>query len=128
MMRSSSLHQQTGFTLIEILVALAVLAISMAAIIQASSQYVSNQVYLQKRTEAHWVARNLLVGFRMSKEWPSISTKTGVEEWGGQEWSWQLKVSQTPDQDLRRLDIEVSLEPDDEVVLANLSGFKARLP
>ncbi|NOX08838.1 MAG: type II secretion system minor pseudopilin GspI [Gammaproteobacteria bacterium] len=128
MMRYPSLNKQNGFTLIEILVALAVLAISMAAIIQASSQYVSNQVYLQKRTEAHWVARNLLVGFRMSKQWPSISTKTGVEEWGGQEWSWQLKVSQTPDQDLRRLDIEVGLEQDDEVVLANLSGFKARLP
>lgn len=127
-MRSSSPNQQTGFTLIEILVALAVLAISMAAIIQASSQYVSNQVYLQKRTDAHWVARNLLVGFRMAKEWPSISTKTGVEEWGGQEWSWQLTVSQTPDQDLRRLDIEVGMAQDEDVVLANLSGFKARLP
>lgn len=122
------MSKQGGFTLIEILVSLTVLAISLAAIIQASSQYIKNQSYLRDRTVAHWVARNLLIEMRLTKEWPAVSTKTGDVEWGGQEWLWRLKVTQTPEEDLRRLDIEVSLGTREDEVLANLSAFKGRLP
>ena len=50
-----------GFTLLEVLIALAVLALSMGAAIKAASDYTNNQAYLRDRTIAMWVARNVLV-------------------------------------------------------------------
>ena len=121
-----------GFTLLEVLVALAVLALSLSAAIQAAGDYTGNQAYLRDRTFAEWVARNELVRLQVTKSWPSIGQSKGDVEFpesgaegGGREWRWVMQVTQTPEQNLRRVDIEVfplSVE-DDESPLMRLSGF-----
>lgn len=114
-----------GFTLLEILVALAVLALAMGALVQAAGDYTRNQAYLRDRTLAEWVARNRLVQQQLAADWPSIGRKRGEVEFGGREWRWVMQVTQTPEEALRRLDIEVySLaEADAEQPLATLSGL-----
>ena len=49
-----------GFTLIEILIALAILSISLTAIIKATSQNIKDTLYLQDKTIANWVAVNIM--------------------------------------------------------------------
>lgn len=121
-----------GFTLLEVLIALTVLAMSLGAVIQASGNFTNNQIYLRDRTFAEWVARNRLVETQLEGQWPSIGRKKGEVEFpratsasGGREWRWVMQVTQTPEEDMRRLDIEVYplKAEDDTAPLASLSGF-----
>ena len=115
----------TGFTLLEVLIALAVLALSMGAIIKATSDYTNNQSYLRDRTFAMWVARNVLVQFQIEKEWPNVGERKGTRDMGNREWRWLAVISQTEEPELRRLDVKVfPIESDDdESPLSVLSGF-----
>ena len=114
-----------GFTLLEVLIALAVLALSMGAVIKATSDYTGNQSYLRDRTLAMWVARNVLVRFQIEGEWLSVGERKGTEEMGNQEWRWMTRISQTEEAELRRLDVEVYPvdSDDDENPVSVLSGF-----
>ena len=99
-----------GFTLIEVLIALAVLAIAMAAVIKVSASNTSNTAYLKEKSIAHWIAVNKANELRLTENWPSVGTKKGSVVMAKQEWRWQLKVSNTPDKNIRRMDIEVQHE------------------
>jgi len=114
-----------GFTLLEVLIALAVLALSMGAVIKATSDYTSNQSYLRDRTMAMWVARNVLVQFQISGDWLSVGERKGNQEMGNQEWRWLMRISQTEESELRRLDVEVfPVDSDnDDNPVSVLSGF-----
>jgi general secretion pathway protein I len=114
-----------GFTLLEVLIALAVLALAMGAVIKAASDYTSNQSYLRDRTLAMWVARNVLVEYQVKGEWLSVGERKGTREMGNQEWRWLARISQTEEAELRRLDVEVYPldSDDDENPLSVLSGF-----
>jgi general secretion pathway protein I len=116
-----------GFTLLEVLVALAVLALSMGAIIKAVGGYTSNQAYLRDRTLATWVARNVLVDQQVKDAWPSVGELKDTTEMGGREWRWIGTVSQTDEEDLRRLDVKVRpIDAEDAEPIAVLSGFLRR--
>ena len=121
-----------GFTLIEVLIALLVLALSLGAAIRAAGDYTVNQAYLRDRTFAEWVARNQLVTQQLKGEWPKVGQQKGeaelplpVSDKGGREWRWVMQVTQTPEEDLRRVDIDVYplSAGDDASPLATLSGF-----
>ena len=120
-------HAQ-GFTLLEVMIALAVLALSMGAVIKATSDYTGNESYLRDRTMAMWVARNVLVEFQVGNEWLSVGERKGSREMGNQEWRWLARISQTEESELRRLDVEVFPldSDDDEQPLSVLSGFLMR--
>jgi len=123
-----------GFTLLEVLVALMVLALSLGAVIQTTGNYTVNQAYLRDRTFAEWVARNLLAEAQLENDWPSTGQTKGEAEFPlaaadmpGREWRWVIQVTQTPEEDLRRLDISVypgneDVDGDTEPT-ASLSGF-----
>jgi general secretion pathway protein I len=113
-----------GFTLLEILVALAVLALTMGAVIKAVGGYTSNQAYLRDRTVATWVARNVLIEQQVKDAWPSVGELKGTTEMGGREWRWLATVTQTDEQELRRLDVEIRPGDDEDATpVAVLSGF-----
>ena len=114
-----------GFTLLEVLIALAVLALSMGAAIKAVGDYTNNEAYLRDRTIAMWVARNVLVRFQVENEWPDVGERKGTEEMGRREWRWLGVISQTEEEELRRLDVKVFAldSEDDESPISVLSGF-----
>ncbi|MGD8484477.1 MAG: type II secretion system minor pseudopilin GspI [Thioalkalispiraceae bacterium] len=114
-----------GFTLLEVLVALAVLAIGMAALIKVTASNTSNTAYLKEKTFAHWVAVNKANELRVAKSWPDVGVSNGTVFMGKHEWRWKLKVSNTPDKNVRRLEIEVGREGADESV-AYISAFTGR--
>lgn len=128
------MKHDAGFTLLEVLVALMVLALSLGAVIQTTGNYTVNQAYLRDRTFAEWVARNQLAEAQLANEWPSIGQTKGEAEFPlavadipGREWRWVVQVTQTPEEDLRRLDIRVypgnvDIDEDTEPT-ASLSGF-----
>lgn len=124
-MKPTKLKTAKGFTLLEVLVALAVLAIAMAALIKVSGSNASNSAYLKEKTFAHWVAVNKANELRLADTWPAVGTSKGTVFMAEQEWRWHIKVSNTPDKNVRRLDIQVNREGEDGSA-ANISAFTGR--
>jgi len=114
--------KQLGFLLVEILVALAILAIPLAAITRAVSQAIDTTAALRDRSIALWVAQDRLTMHRIERDWPPLKTTSGTSEMAGRSWRWQEKVISTPVAQLRRVEIEIHDEngPD---LLAKLVGF-----
>jgi len=109
-----------GFTLLEVLVALAVLAIGLGAVIKVSMENAENTRYLRDKTLAHWVAMNVLTEIQAREKW---STDKGTAMMAEREWYWLLKVSETIDEELRRLEVQVYYHSKDEAPITTLVGF-----
>lgn len=116
-----------GFTLIEVLVALAIASIGLAAVLAIVSNAASNAASLRDRTFAGWVAANRLTEVRLATTLPSVDRTEGELELGGQEWRWEQTVTQTQVPGIRRVDVRVRLEQSAaDAWLTTLSGFVGR--
>jgi general secretion pathway protein I len=130
MVRNSSNNKKRlkGFTLLEVMVALAVIAMALAAAQSAITSNIYNASGLQQRTYAHWVAMNKLAEMQIANQWPATKTTKGSSLMAKQEWYWSTKVTKTPDgfDLIRKVDIAVRLNEDDESSLITLTGFVGR--
>ena len=111
-----------GFTLIEVMVALAVLAIGMTAALHATSQAGHAGSYLKQKTIAHWVASNKAAELAIDKEWLNPGTTTGTETMANQTWQWETKVQNTAVPELRLVTIRVSLDGKEKASLITFLG------
>jgi general secretion pathway protein I len=119
-MRASS----RGFTLIEVIVALIIVALGMLGVIQAVGQTASNSGYLRDKTVAHWVAMNRLTEVRLQKSAPAVDKTSDEVEMAGRKWKWTMNVTQTPVETIRRIDISVRpAEAGENSSLASVTGF-----
>jgi general secretion pathway protein I len=121
--RSRTGHLCKGFTLLEILIALAILAIALSSIIAVASNQSMNVSYLRDKTLAHWVAMNKITELRVTNEWPKTGTKKGDEEMGLRKWYWEREISKTPDDRVRQVEIRVYLNKNDENSVTRLISF-----
>jgi general secretion pathway protein I len=112
-----------GFTLLEVLIALAVLAIGMIAVIGTAGTSTRNAALLKDETFAHWVAMNELTTLRLASVWPNVGTQKGEADMAGEQWHWQVTISTTSDPDLMRADIDVSNALAPDTVVSSLTGF-----
>lgn len=113
-----------GFTLVEMLVAVAVLAIAMSAILAGMTRYADNTGRLRERTVALWVAHNRLTEIELQPVWPDVGKSDGDTQLAGRKWKWEAEVKKTDDEHLRRIDIRV-LSPTRDTDAAKLSAFIA---
>jgi general secretion pathway protein I len=111
-----------GFTLLEVLVALLVLALSLTALVRLSALEARALADLRERTLAHWVAANVLEETRLAEAWPATGRRSGSARMGGRDWHWELAVQNTEEPAIRRLDISVRLA-EGEGAGATLAGF-----
>ncbi len=111
-----------GFTLLEVLVAVAVIAVAFTGILGVVGQAADSAGSLRDRTYAMWLAQNRLVQHQLEKDWPSISTKTGTSDFAGDEWQWEEQIQSSQHQDIRRIEILVR-KKDADHVLATLIGI-----
>ncbi len=118
------LRAEPGFTLIEVLVALAVVAIGMLGVIQAVGFSAQTSSYLREKTIAHWVAMNRLTEARLLTDPPPEGKSSDTVEMAGLRWHWTMEVQPTPLQSMRRIDISVRMADGPEnSSLAAISGF-----
>ncbi len=103
------LFRQCGFTLLEVLVAMALITISLSSVIKVVSETTSVSIYLKEKTFAQWVASNKVVEYRMRRDWPAVGRSNGTATMGDVEWGWLVEVKDSPDPTVRRL--EVSVKP-----------------
>ena len=94
-----------GFTLLEVLIALAIVAMSVGALLGTVTSSASNVIYLKDKTLAEWVALNRLTELRIDKNMPDPGKHKGNSVLGGMRWEWEEEVVELPVKGLWRIDV-----------------------
>jgi general secretion pathway protein I len=118
-----------GFTLVEVMVALAVVAVALPALLFTLDQQIDGTAYLRERSQAQWVAANRLAEIRLLSARPGSlrsGRANGELEMAGQTWFWRSLTEETQIPGFYRVDVNVAAEPGDAApALASVSGFLA---
>jgi general secretion pathway protein I len=96
-----------GFTLIEVLVALAIVAIGMAAVLGALSSSASTVSYLRDKTFAQWVGLNRISTLRLSGQMTAVGNTDGDTDFAGRSWHWRQEVTASEVPGVVRIDVRV---------------------
>ena len=112
-----------GFTLVEILVALAIVAIALSAGMRALAQATDTASALKARTLALWVAQNRLAAAQIATPWPALGSYSGDATQAGAPFVWRASVTATPNLAFRRIEIAVAEPRSADYALARLVGF-----
>jgi general secretion pathway protein I len=128
MRRLSLARPGGGFTLVEVLGALAIVSIALLAALRAAGQGTNAVGELRMRLFAGWVAQNRLAEHRGRGEFLPVGIARGTQSQGGVDLAWREEVIATPNSAFRRLDIFVSAPADESRALAHLTGFVVRPP
>jgi general secretion pathway protein I len=100
-----------GFTLIEVMVALLLVTLALAAAVQLGTQSARQLQAMTEATRAHWVAMNRLALLRAQDRYPAKGEKTGHVREQGRTWYWKQVVRNGPGSGLRVADIRVGTSP-----------------
>lgn len=96
-----------GFTLIEVLVALVIVAITLGAGVKAAGALLSNAQRLTEVSEAQWCADNELTGMKLAKVYPGVGESTFSCQQLGRSYVGTFQVSATPNPNFRRIEARV---------------------
>jgi general secretion pathway protein I len=96
-----------GFTLIEVLVALAIVAVGVAAVLGALTSSANTVLYLRDKTFAQWVGLNQIATVRLSGQLQQPGNSDGDTEFAGRKWHWRQEVTSTEIPGVVRIDIKV---------------------
>lgn len=127
-MRRSRSNSQRGFTLLESLVALAILAIALAAVLRATSASTSHVDALRQRLLADWVAQNRLALHAGRGDWLPVGSQQGEESQAGLKFVWQEIISTTPNPAFRRIEVSVAPAESPQNALRHLSAYLVQFP
>lgn len=115
-------RRQRGFTLIEVMVSLVIVALSLGAITASVSQMADAAITMQQRTWANWIGHNLITELRLANVLPEVSETDGDVTFANQEWLWTAVVSETGVENLFRVDVTVSLAANGAAI-RTVTGF-----
>ena len=119
-------QRRTGFTLVEVLVALAILALALIAALRAGSVGVSNSAEIRDRLLAGWVAQNRLAEHRARRDWLPVGVYQGQAAQAGMLFRWEEKINSTPNSQFLRVEIRVFPQSQTDAALASMTGFLVR--
>ena len=112
-----------GFTLIEILVAVAILAVALAATTRAASLATDGTLETRHRLLATWTAQNRVAELRARRIFPAVATNRLTTQQGGLALVVDETVTDTPNPTIRRVDLAVSDARDANRVLSRLTAY-----
>lgn len=115
---------QRGFTLTEVLIAMAILSTAIAGSLVLMTNQVSAAGDIERRLVAGIVAENVLVEAMARPAMPDLGTETGLEEMGGTDWAWTRVTAETPVASMISISVDVR-EEGGEQVIRTLTAFKA---
>ncbi len=118
-MRKSNL----GFTLIEVLVAVSIMAVSLMAASRVALNALNSSEYLKLKLSADWVAQNRLETHSIYNEWMPAGVFRGQEEQAGILFNWEEEITDTPNPAFKKVVVNVYEPSNPEYSLRRLVGF-----
>ena len=119
--------KQRGFTLMEVLIALLIVATALGTAAKVTISAAANGSALTDRTAAQWVGLNQLATLKLRRAFP-VRAESGKEDMMMRTWIWRQKAEATPDDHVLKVTIDVRLEGSDEDDLAaSITGFIAKI-
>ncbi len=115
-----------GMTLLEVMVALFIFAMTGGAIMKAASEHLSSLGQIEEITIATWVANNHLNQMQLEKPWPIKNNVKGQTDMAERTWYWQQVVKDTGDKDFKAVEITVSLNPDRTAAITTVVTYFAK--
>lgn len=100
------MQNKSGFTLIEVLIALLILSIALTAIIKSTSQNIRDTLYIQKKTIALWVGNEIMNEIIIGLRKPDALKDKSIML--GETWSWAASFKPTPDPKVQEINVDVS--------------------
>lgn len=104
------------------MVALSIVALSLTAVATTMGQMIDAANTMRERTYASWIAQNKITEMRLAPATPEVSSSSGDVDYANMTWTWRAEVSETPVEDLFRIEVTVSLAGSDDVIRA-VTGF-----
>ncbi|WP_246058353.1 type II secretion system minor pseudopilin GspI [Litorilituus lipolyticus] len=125
-MMSSLSRRAHGFTLIEVMLAMAIFAIAGVALLGAADNNYRHISHLDEKMFANWVASNQMVAAKLDTTWPPKNNRKGEVELANRTWFWQQKVIKTANNEMRALVMEVRVKEDDEFPVTSIMTYVAQ--
>lgn len=117
-----------GFTLIEVMVALVIASLGLAAIAVALQQHTSTAMKLRDRTLALYIASNAITTLRLSNEFPDVGRSTDELDYASREWLIETRIQESGIEGLRRIDVTISRADAPDRAVRTVAGFVSRTP
>jgi general secretion pathway protein I len=127
-MKKFASNKKSGFSLIEVLVAITILSIGLISAIRYVSASADNQREIEKRTFALWSADNYLANLRLQKTWPDLGVSTIPCHQAQHEYVCESNVSNTPNPFFRHINISVYESRDGGKYGPKLAGLAHIIP
>lgn len=119
------LNKTTGFTLLEVLIALTVFSVIAISVSKAVSSTAINALYLEEKTLASWLAENRLTELKLAGYAGPGQNKDKVE-FAGREWHILQTIEKTPLPNFNKISIKTSRAETPEDVIYSLEGFEGK--
>jgi general secretion pathway protein I len=116
----------TGMTLLEVLVALFIFALTGTAIMKAASDHLIGVGQIEDITIATWVANNRLTQLHIDNTWPIKNNQKGEQEMARRKWYWQQRVMKTSDADMVQVEVSVGLDQQYKGTVTSVKTFIAK--
>ena len=120
------MRSRRGFTLIEILLALAILAVALAAAVRSAGVAADTTSAVKERLLAGWIAQNRMAEYAVRPLWPDIGTRQGNADQAGVQFAWRETISGTPNPRFRRVEVQVFPVRTPDRAVARLVGYVVR--
>lgn len=117
---------QRGMTLLEVMVALLIFAMTGTAILKAAGDHLSSVGQVEAVTFANWVASNRLSQLQLDNTWPPKNNVKGNMEMADRTWYWRQSVTKTNDDDLRAVTIYVGEDKEYASSVTSVTTFVAK--
>ncbi len=121
-------RRQAGFTLVEVMVALVVVALGLSSVIAVATRSIDNAYTFRERALALYIGMNVITELRLSGDFPDVGDDTDNVEFGTREWTFTSTISDTGIETLRRVEVAVALQDRPDAVIRTVTGFVGEPP
>ena len=117
------MRRTSGFTLIEVMVALVVVALGLSALIATAVRVIGDSYSYRERALALYVGLNVITEMRLRDEIPDLRETEDEVEFAATDWLFTARVVETEVETLRRVEVDVALASNPDVVIRSVLGF-----
>ena len=112
----------TGFTLIEVMVALVIVSLALAGVAASMGQMIDTANTMRDRTFASWIAQNQIAEMRLAGVIPEVGESSDEVDYANTTWVWTANVSETGVENLLKVEVSVSYAGSDDRI-RQVTGF-----